>query len=143
MSLTETFGLFDITGDGIPELFSGEGASVYTYWNGDRSYLLDSWVILDWYYDPETDTPFSYYSYEIPEPEDHVLVYTFDTSDPDMIPYDWPKWTSRSLDEVSFEECIQIDFHTLIRQNNLEVENMKETIRNWCEGQEKYHYTYL
>ena len=143
MSLTETFGLFDITGDGIPELFSGEGASVYTYWNGDRSYLLDSLVILDWYYDPETDTPFSHYSYEIPGPEESVTVFTFDTSDPDMIPYDWPKWTTKSLDEVSLEECIQIDFHTLIRQDNLDVEKMKETIRNWCEEQEKYHYTYL
>lgn len=83
-SIPETFGLKDISNDGIPELLANNALQIYTYDKDEGiRWLWDSWVICEMYYSEKTNRILYYYTYQ--GDEDWVVFNVI----PDTAEWDW------------------------------------------------------
>jgi hypothetical protein len=139
MELSDTFGLFDITGDGLPELFSGNGTEVITYWNNDRWELITEMVKLEWYYDAEQEKPLCYYVWDNEQGhEEWLLYYNIDTNVENGFPWDWVSFGERISENIDLSRYTYVDIHANSKVENSNVETMKDTLVKWFEEQEDY-----
>lgn len=142
MELSATFGLFDITGDGIPELFSGQGADVVTYWQGECWSLVCDMILLTWYYNEETQEPGCYYYWEYNGTVDEwIQFYTIDTTIGEY-PCEWVGWSEQIAANIDLTQYTYIDGQFFDKEANKDAGMMEETLKTWFECQEEYEYIY-
>ena len=142
MELSTTFGLFDITGDGIPELFSGQGADVVTYWQGETWSLVCDMVLLEWYYNEETKELGCYYFWDDNGYIDEwILFYAIDTTIGEYL-WQWVQWSEQIKENVDLSQYIHIDGQAFDKESNKDAGMMAETLKSWFESQEEYEYIY-
>lgn len=142
MELSTTFGLFDITGDGIPELFSGQGADVVTYWQGESWSLVCDMVLLTWYYNEETQEPGCYYYWENNGyVEEWIWFYPIDTTVGEY-PWEWLSFGEQITENIDLAQYTYIDGQAFDKEANKDAGVMEETLKTWFESQEEYEYIY-
>ncbi|MBQ9141075.1 MAG: hypothetical protein IJX63_04695 [Lachnospiraceae bacterium] len=142
LGLSTTFGLYDITGDGIPELFSGQGADVITYWHDDYWFMFCDMVLHEWYYDEATEAPACYYYYEYDGKVSEELWFLPTEPTEDKHPGYWMDYGDRFTENIDLTQYTYINIHEFDKEANIASNVMASTLKAWMEAQEEYEYTF-
>lgn len=142
MHSSTAFGLFDITGDGIPELFSERGSDVITYWGGQCWEMVCNTSILEWYYNEITKEPgmyyYSYYEWD-GTVEEWIRFFSIDVTHGEN-PREWMCRGEQITQNIDKNTYTYINTHAYDKTANSDMATMLETLKNWFACQEKYEY---
>ena len=131
LNCQDSFGLFDFTGDGIPEMVSHAG-SIAAYYKGDAGLVHESWLKYDCYYDEETKEGLLYYTWQGTE---ELIPFSIDFTRGET-PWEWMDFGTSVTEGIDLSQYIYVDGTTYDKAANMDVATMEETLRTWFAEQE-------
>lgn len=89
------FEVYDVTGDGIPEIVGAAGTSIITYtpWNQRAEYIVEELILFDIYFDEQKEILYMHSTGDIFGEDGVVYIVTFNICE-DIKYYDWTNFES-------------------------------------------------